>query len=59
MRKMVLTAAFVSLMMMTSAMSAYAWGPNDLRRVYLTCESICRLSLLCCRLAQNPRTLIG
>ena len=29
MRKMVLTAAFVSLMMMTSAMSAYAWGPND------------------------------
>jgi hypothetical protein len=29
MRKMVLTATFVSLMMMTSAMTAYAWGPND------------------------------
>jgi hypothetical protein len=26
---MVLTAAFVSIMMMTSAMSALAWGPND------------------------------
>ena len=38
---------------------AHAWGPSDLRRVFLTCESICRFSLLCCRLAQNPRTLTG
>jgi hypothetical protein len=29
MRKIVLTAAFVSLMMMTSVISAFAWGPND------------------------------
>jgi hypothetical protein len=29
MRKMVLTAAFVSLLMITSAMSTFAWGPND------------------------------